>query len=158
MTAEPIVEVAVAHELWSLSVAYAAGVDRRDRDLLLSAFDPGGVLTVIRPHATTPPRPLNGHDEIGRIFERLALFERTFHFLGQSSYAATEQGATGEIACIAHHRWTDATGRELDHVMYIRYADDYHQTPDARWVIADRTVGVEWTETRVLDVPGSTPR
>jgi hypothetical protein len=155
---ETLVEPALEEELRRLARNYAAGVDRRDRALFLSSFHPDATLTVVRPadETDTTSATIRGHTEIGAITDAIAKYRSTFHFLGQSGYALTDAGAAGEIHCIAHHRWTEHA--ELDHVMYIRYTDDYRLADDDRWRITSRTVLVDWTETRVLDVPGRTAR
>jgi ketosteroid isomerase-like protein len=147
-------DAASTEALRSLARDYASGVDRRDRTLLLSAFHPDATLTVVRhDDPSTSPRTMSGHDEIGRIVERIARYSHTFHFLGQHDYGLTDTGATGEVSCIAHHRWA-ADDAEHDHVMYIRYLDGYRRGEDGRWRIAARTVGVDWSETRRIDAPG----
>ena len=152
------IEPAVVDELRALAFRYASGVDRRDREQLLSAFHPDATLTVVRGAGPDAPRsrPMQGHAEIGRIVERIAVYSHTFHFLGQSDYARTEAGAVGEIWCTAHHRWPTDGGVELDHTMYIRYRDEYRIDGGA-WRIADRAVVVDWSETREVEVPGRTP-
>jgi hypothetical protein len=147
---------AVVEELRSLSFRYATGVDRRDLDLFLSAFHPDATLTVERPPA--PARPMRGHAEIGRVMERITIYAQTFHFLGQTAYAPTAAGASGSVACIGHHLWRDDDDGDLDHVMYIRYTDEYRTGDDGRWRISARTVAVDWSETRAVDVPGKRPR
>jgi hypothetical protein len=151
-------EPAVVGELQLLSFNYASGVDRRDCDLLLSSFHPDATLTVPRSSegAGKPSVTLRGHAEIGRITEVIAIYAQTFHFIGQSSFAPTDVGVSGEIYCIAHHRWRDEV--ELDHVMYIRYNDVYRLGLDDHWRIATRALQVDWTETKVVDVPGKTAR
>jgi ketosteroid isomerase-like protein len=154
VTGEQRTDPATSAALRSLARDYASGVDRRDRELLLSAFHADATLTVARyDDPTSSPRTMTGHDEIGRIVERIARYSHTFHFLGQHDYRLTDAGATGEVSCIAHHRWTDDGDR--DHVMYIRYADEYRLGDDGRWRIAARIVGVDWSETRVIDAPGT---
>jgi hypothetical protein len=73
-----------------------------------------------------------------------------------SPIAPIPTGAFGEISCVAHHRWQD--DGDFDHVMYIRYADEYRVGDDDRWRISARTVVVDWSETRTLDVSGRRPR
>ena len=152
------IDPAIVGELQLLSFNYASGVDRRDSDQLLSTFHPDATLTVpgSSEGAGKPPVTLRGHVEIGRITERIAVYPQTFHFIGQSSFAPTDVGASGEIYCIAHHRWRDEA--ELDHVMYIRYDDVYRLGADDHWRIATRALQVDWTETKVVDVPGKTAR
>jgi ketosteroid isomerase-like protein len=121
-----------------LAVSYARGVDRRDRALFLSAFHPDATLTV------PSGQVLKGHDEIGKVTEAIARYDRTFHFLGQSAYEPPDEGldlrgtARGEVYCIAHH-WT--AGRPK-WTMYIRYQDVYLQN-DAGWLISARRVVVD---------------
>jgi len=152
------IDPAMIGELQLLTINYASGVDRRDRNQLLSSFHPDATLTVPRSSegAGKPPVTLRGLDEIGRITELIAIYPQTFHFIGQCSFAPTDVGASGEIYCIAHHRWRDEV--ELDHVMYIRYRDVYRLGTDDHWRIATRALQVDWTETRVVDVPGKTAR
>jgi hypothetical protein len=155
VTGEQRTDPATSAALRSLARDYASGVDRRDRELLLSAFHADATLTVARyDDPTSSPRTMTGHDEIGRIVERIARYSHTFHFLGQHDYRITDEGAAGEVSCVAHHRWTDDADRDHDHVMYIRYTDEYQIGDDDPWRIAARTVGVDWSETRTIDAPG----
>ena len=126
--------------LQKLAVAYARGVDRRDRALFLSAFHHRATLTV------PSGEVLRGHDQIGDVTETISRYDRTFHFLGQSAYEPPDEGldpkgtASGEVYCIAHH-WTH--GRPA-WVMYIRYHDIYRRYDDSGWLIAARRVVVDW--------------
>jgi hypothetical protein len=160
------VEPVVAQELRSLASRYAAAVDRRDRDLLLSVFHADATLTVVRHGTEARPSQMRGHAEIGRVVDLLGAYTHTFHFLGQCDYVRDDAGASGEVACIAHHHWTDDVDvdvdvdldLDLDHVMYIRYGDEYLPGDDGCWRIASRTVAVDWSETRVIDTPGRSAR
>lgn len=128
---------------------YAAGVDRREVGLFLSAFLPDATLTV---PSAGGPAVLRGHDELARVVERIARYDRTFHMLGQVVVDAS--GAGGEVYCIAHH-WR-ATGDGTEHmVMYIRYEDEYRRGPDGDWCIATRTLHVDGRE--VQHEPGPRP-
>ena len=147
----------IAFELRTLAANYADAVDQRDRELLLSAFHPDATLEIIRPagdHAG-PTTVMRGHDQIGRIVTAITKYRQTFHMLGQSTYLRTADGASGLVACIAHHRWTDT--EELDHIMYIRYADQYRLGADDHWRISARQLHIQWTETRPIDTPGKKP-
>ena len=127
----------IAFELRTLAANYADAVDQRDRELLLSAFHPDATLEIIRPagdHAG-PTTVMRGHDQIGRIVTAITKYRQTFHMLGQSTYLRTADGASGLVACIAHHRWTDT--EELDHIiaeenLNLHIADQLH--------ISERTV------------------
>jgi hypothetical protein len=154
----PMTESAAkVHEaLHSLAASYAAGVDRRQLDLFLSAFHPGATLAVHRPQARSDdePRLMRGHAEIGRVVELIARYPRTFHLLGQGRYEVDRDRASGEVYCVAHHYVPGDEGAR-DHVMYIRYEDVYSRDHGGTWKIDRRDVRTDWTETReVHDAPG----
>jgi ketosteroid isomerase-like protein len=150
---EPAAEV---HEaLRSLAASYAAGVDRRQLDLLLSAFHPDATLAVHRAQARPDDEPLlmRGRVEIGRVVELIARYPRTFHLLGQGRYEVDGDRASGEVYCVAHHYAPSDEGAR-NHVMYIRYHDVYRRDDAGTWKIERRDVRTDWTETRrVLDGP-----
>lgn len=156
LEAHPL-DPALVDELRTLARTYASGVDRRDLGLFLTAFEDDATLAVVRHDdpAAAPPT-MQGHDQIGRVIERIDIYSHTFHSLGQSHHVRSADGVSGEVSCVAHHRWHDEV--DLDHVLYIRYADTYRVGGDGRWRIATRTVGVDWSETRVVDVPGRSAR
>jgi SnoaL-like domain len=151
---EPAAEV---HEaLRSVAASYAAGVDRRQLDLFLSAFHPGATLAVHRPRAEPESEPLlmRGHAEIGRVVQLIARYPMTFHLLGQGRYEVHGDQASGEVYCVAHHYAPSDEGAR-NHVMYIRYDDIYSRDRVGTWKIERRDVRTDWTETRwVLGAPG----
>lgn len=120
--------------LRSLAAAYARGVDRRDRNLFLSAFHPEATLEV-------RGLVMTGHEQIGTVIDRIARYARTFHMLGQSAYEPAAGGAAaGEVYCAAHH-WTPGKG---DYVMYVRY-DDRYASHDSAWLITARHVLIDFS-------------
>ncbi len=149
--------VAEVHEaLRSLAARYAAGVDRRQRDLFLSAFRPGATLAVHRPAAgpDDEPRLMRGHAEIGRVVELIARYPATFHLLGQGRYEVDGDRASGEVYCVASHYIPSDRG-DSNYVMYIRYEDEYRRDRGGPWQIERRDVRPDWTETRqVRETPG----
>jgi hypothetical protein len=140
--------------LRSLAASYAAGVDRRQLGVFLSAFHPDASLVVYgaRAGADRPPNRMQGHDEIGQVVDMIARYPKTFHLLGQSRYEIGVDGddrASGEVYCSAHH-YVAAEDGDKNHVMYIRYEDEYRRDENSGWRIALRAVRVDWTETRLL--------
>lgn len=137
---------AVSHaELEALSRRYAAAVDRRDREALLSVFTPDASMIVERPGRE--PGSLTGHDEIQRVIGIVARWPRTAHLIAQGLYVIEGASAVGEIYCTANHfRGGEPDGR--NHVMHIRYLDNYVLDREGRWRIAHRRVVVDATEDR----------
>ena len=94
---------------------------------------------------------------MARIPEIIQRYPKTFHMLGQSTYAIGDGEATGEVYCIAHHVTPDADaspdGGGTDYVMFIRYEDTYRPNGDGAWKFAHRRLRVDWTETRVVNPP-----
>jgi len=141
----------MTEELYDLSARYAAGADRRDAALFVSAFLPEGRLRRYEPgEASEPASDRSGHEALAAVPGLLARYDRTFHHLGQARYAVDGDDATGEVYCLAHHV-TAGDPAEV-HVMHIRYADRYRRV-EGRWGIADRRVLVDWSERRPLSDP-----
>lgn len=133
-------------ELYDLAARYAAGADRRDPDLFISAFLPGGRLRRYEPaDAPTPASERVGHAALAEVPSLLSRYARTFHHLGQARYDIDGDTATGEVYCLAHH--VTADDPPIVHVLHIRYADRY-RCVDGQWGIEDRWVLVDWTEHR----------
>lgn len=142
--------------LRSLAVRYASGVDRRRADLLISAFHADAVLVVHQPNVTgsdDPPRHMRGHAEIRRVVERIAKYPVTFHLLGQSHYEVHGDRADGEVYCTANH-YVRGESEDSNHVMYIRYQDEYRRDPGGPWRIERRDVRPEWMETHPVRAAG----
>ena len=139
--------VELEHELQALATGYALGVDQRHRARFLGVFHPDAVLEVYASPAggVEPSGVMRGHAEIGSVIDKISVYPKTFHFIGQSSYEVTARSTTGEVYCVAHHlRRVEEGWRDL--VMFIRYEDVYHPGSDGSWRIAHRSVRVEWTE------------
>jgi 3-phenylpropionate/cinnamic acid dioxygenase small subunit len=134
-----------------LSYRYAAGVDRRDEDLFLSAFDPDATLTVVRtaPDGAEKISVRTGHDELRAIPHLIARYTKTFHFVGNHRIRIVGDAATGEVYCTAHHLTVEPEGGR-DYVMFIRYQDAYRQDSAGQWLIASRRLVVDWTETHAV--------
>jgi hypothetical protein len=139
--------------LRDLAERYASGVDRRDTELFLSAFHPErGSLLVFDPSEAPEPRGTRrGRDELAGVIALISRHDRTFHLLGNSRYEISDDGATGEVYCVAHHVSPAGGAPRTDHVMFIRYQDEYERDGGAGWGIVERRVLVDWTETRPIE-------
>jgi len=140
--------------LRALGTGYATSVDRRDVDGFVSVFAPDGVLRVHDPGVYDEPRSvLRGSEELARVIERISVYDATFHFLGQSSYAADGDGAAGEVYCTARHLTRTRHGA-TDFTMLIRYRDRYGRVGSG-WRIAERAVLVDWTALQTAVPPAT---
>ena len=142
----------ITHALRTAPARYAAGVDRRDTALFLSAFEPDGVLWIApRGGPGSEPRVLRGHGELSQVIERIGRYDRTFHVVGQTLMQGTgDSTARAETYCVAHHWLTDGD-RLGDTVLYIRYEDAYRLGDDGEWRFTERRLHEDGREAR--DVP-----
>ena len=154
-------ESAIRFELRSLAESYASGVDRRDdADAFVALFLPDATITIHDPSESTEPREIRGTERLARIPEVIQRYPKTFHMLGQSTYAIGDGEATGEVYCIAHHLTPGAHGHPeeaggTDYVMFIRYEDTYRPDDTGAWKFAHRRLRVDWSETRAVNPPNA---
>jgi len=133
--------------LWRLSTGYAFGLDTRDGERFSGVFTPDGSLTITFLESSVSPSRSKGHYELRRVPEKLGIYAKTLHVLGQSEYQIDAGTAQGLTYCLAHHYSVGEQGG-LDLVMHMSYEDVYNRDADGRWKIASRTGLVHWTETR----------
>jgi hypothetical protein len=133
-----------------LATAYALAADQGDGAMYADVFAPGGRMRVLRRSAPdVVVTEVTGRDELALVPGMLSkAYDRTFHFVGQSSYVIDQDVATGTVYCQAHHLST--SGRAgTSYVMHIRYEDEYGRSEASGWKITSRSAWIEWTETRV---------
>jgi ketosteroid isomerase-like protein len=134
--------------LRELSDRYASAVDRRDVGSFVALFTDDAELSVHDPAENeVPSRRRRGRAELSEVPRMIARYLKTFHFVGNALYEIDDDSATGEVYCVAHHLVDDAEAA-TDHVMLIRYLDNYQRCDDGRWRISGRRVLVDWTEDR----------
>ena len=129
---------------------YARGVDRREPHAVAELFVSDGRLEIYEgdPERTEPVRVRAGRTEIATALEGLAKYEVTTHFLGQHSIELDGPRATGETYCIAHHIYS-ADGARRDHVLSIRYLDDFRRE-EGTWRLERRRLVIDWSDERTL--------
>lgn len=137
-------------ELRRLPHAYASAVDRRDVAGLLDLFLPDARLTVVRGREAS--EEYRGHEEIPSLFDLLGECEATMHEVVNHHVELGEEGATGEVSCVAHHITRRPGADANDLVMYLRYCDSYARHRE-RWRFACRRLVVGWTELRRVRLP-----
>ncbi len=136
----------------ALAQTYARAADERDVEAFIAIFAPDAELRIYPPEDPTHPRIRRGAVALAAIPDALAKYEKTFHLLGQATYAWSddEQTATGEVYCEAHHLTAYPDGTRADRVMFIRYIDAYRHDSPIGWKITTREVRIDWIDTRIL--------
>ncbi len=128
---------------------YAASIDDREYGVATSLFTAEAELTVPDPpDELGPVRSHRGQRDIAAAVAAVATVARTEHAIVGEVYdpAARPGGATGRIACVAHH-WDRRGDEVVDLVWHLRYDDEYELT-DAGWRISRRTLTINAIETR----------
>ena len=130
--------------------AYAHCADRRDANGQMSLFTADTHFVVyMNAKDATPSQELHSREALAPVFAELNKYEATTHFLGQSTiFTLTEDSATGEAYCLAHHVTLEGGKRRLM-LASLRYLDTFVKN-DGSWVFAERRLYVDWMEERAL--------
>ena len=130
--------------------AYAHCADRRDANGQMSLFTADTHFVVyMNAKDATPSQELRSREALAPVFAELNKYEATTHFLGQSTiFTLTEESATGEAYCLAHHV-TLESGRRRLMLASLRYLDTFVKN-DGSWLFAERRLYVDWMEERAL--------
>ena len=130
--------------------AYAHRADRRDAEGQMSLFTADTHFVVFMD--AKDPKPtweLRSRDALAPIFADLNKYDATTHFVGQSTILSlTDDKATGEAYCLAHHV-TVAEGKRRLMIASLRYLDTFVKQ-DGGWLFAERRLYVDWTEERAM--------
>lgn len=127
-----------------LSAGYCEGVDRLDRDKLLSVFTEDAL-------CEGPNYKYQGHQEIASMIPILDdMFHYAWHAIHNVSVRLDGDTAVAETYCTARHLKRGATP-EVGEVltMTIRYQDRVLRTGSG-WKISHRLQIREWVETHVV--------
>jgi hypothetical protein len=130
--------------------AYAHCADRRDANGQMSLFTADTHFVVyMNAKDATPSQELHSREALAPVFAELNKYEATTHFLGQSTiFTLTEDSATGEAYCLAHHVTLEGVKRRLM-LASLRYLDTFVKN-DGSWLFAERRLYVDWMEERAL--------
>jgi SnoaL-like domain len=129
---------------------YAHCADRRDAEGQMSLFTTDTHFVVyMNARDPTPSQELHSREALALVFAELNKYEATTHFVGQSTlFTLTDDRATGEAYCLAHHVTVDGGERRLM-VASLRYLDTFVKR-DGTWLFAERLLYVDWLEERAL--------
>jgi len=129
----------------ALCERYAQAVDAGDSAAFSSVFTLDGHLVS---NSTGSERHFYGREQLAQVpVLAKAGAVTTMHFIGNHLARVDGDSATGVTYCIANHLRDDRSNL----VMMIRYDDRYSRGSDGEWLIVDRSVEVQWTETRQAD-------
>ena len=130
--------------------SYAHCADRRDAKAQMSLFTPDTHFVVyMNAKDPTPSQELNSREALAPVFAELNKYDATTHFVGQSTiFTLTDDRATGEAYCLAHHVTVDGGRRRLM-IASLRYLDTFAKT-DGAWLFSERRLYVDWIEERAL--------
>jgi SnoaL-like domain len=130
--------------------AYARCADRRDAEGQKALFTADTRFAVyLDGEDSEPTYVLNGREALTPVFQDLNRYETTTHFNGQSTVTIEGDRATGESYTIAHHLFTDDGNRKIM-VASLRYLDTFAKI-DGAWYFSERTLLLDWSETRIVD-------
>ena len=130
--------------------AYAHCADRRDAKGQMALFtEDADFVVYMNAKDPTPSQEFHSREALAPVFAELNKYEATTHFVGQSTiFALTDDRATGEAYCLAHHVSVDGGERRLM-VASLRYLDTFVKM-DGAWLFAERRLYVDWMEERAL--------
>jgi hypothetical protein len=130
--------------------AYAHCADRRDAKGQMALFRADARFAVyMNAKDPTPSQELHSREALAPIFADLNRYDATTHFVGQSTILTlSDDRATGEAYCLAHHVTVDGDKRRLM-VASLRYADTFVKG-DGEWLFAERQLYVDWIDERAL--------
>src|ERR1700755_376549 len=137
--------------------AYAHCADRRDAKGQMSLFTTDTHFVVyMNAKDSTPSMDLRSREALAPVVADLNKYDATTHFVGQSTILTlTNERATGEAYCLAHHVSLDGSKRRLM-IASLRYLDTFVKT-DGAWLFSERLLYVDWVDERPLpshDSPG----
>ena len=130
--------------------AYAHCADRRELKEQMSLFTTDTHFVVyMNAKDPTPSMDLRSREALGPVFADLNKYDATTHFVGQSTVSTlTNEQATGEAYCLAHHVSVDGSKRRLM-VASLRYLDTFVKI-DGAWLFSERLLYVDWVDERPL--------
>jgi ketosteroid isomerase-like protein len=130
--------------------SYAHCADRRDAKAQMSLFTPDTHFVVyMNAKDPTPSQELHSREALAPVFAELNKYDATTHFVGQSTiFTLTDDRATGEAYCLAHHVTVHEGKRRLM-LASLRYYDTLVKIAGA-WLFAERLLYVDWVDERPL--------
>lgn len=131
-------DLVAQQEIRDVLARYTRGIDRMDRELVLSCYHPGA----LDDHGAFRGTAEEFADWVA---EALAHFDSTMHFLGQQLVEVAGDRAHSETYCVAYHRRAPRDAEQgHDLWMGLRYVDVFERR-DGEWRIESRRCVFDWT-------------
>ena len=130
--------------------AYAHCADRRDAKGQMSLFTTDTHFVVyMDAKDSKPSMELHSREALAPVFADLNKYAATTHFIGQSTiFTLTDDRATGEAYCLAHHVTVAGEKKRLM-IASLRYADTFAKI-NGEWLFAERLLYLDWVDERAL--------
>jgi hypothetical protein len=130
---------------------YAHCADRRDAKGQMDLFTRDTHFVVfMNAKDAKPTWELHSRDALAPVFADLNKYDATTHFVGQSTiHSLTDDKATGEAYCLAHHVTVADDGKRHLMIASLRYLDTFVKHYGG-WSFAERLLFVDWTEERAM--------
>ena len=130
--------------------AYAHCADRRDAKGQMSLFTTDTHFVVyMDAKDSKPSMELHSREALAPVFADLNKYAATTHFVGQSTiFTLTDDRATGEAYCLAHHLTVAGEKKRLM-IASLRYADTFAKI-NGEWLFAERLLYLDWVDERAL--------
>ena len=142
-------EVADKLAIRELVDAYADCADRRDAAGQMALFTEDADFVVYADGGNlVPTQRFRGRTALAPICQQLEAYQVTTHINGQSTTRIDGARASGVTWCLVYQLKIDETARAMI-IASVRYLDSYVKR-DNSWLIRQRQVLVDWTETRIL--------
>src|ERR1700680_3451177 len=128
--------------------AYAYCADRLEAKGQMSLFTADTHFVVyMNAKDPAPSQELNSREALAPVFAALNQYDATTHFVGQSTVLSlSDDRATGEAYCLAHHVTVDGGKRRLM-IASLRYLDTFVKM-DGAWLFSERLLYVDWVDER----------
>jgi len=135
---DPLETLLAKQELYELACKYMRGLDRLDRELLLSVFHQDGWCEYGFSNCKAT-------EFVDFAIDALSGHEANQHMIGNTLFEVEGDEAFGEVYFNAYHKIAGENGFE-DVVIAGRYLDRYEKR-DGQWKFAYRSERVDWSRT-----------
>jgi len=126
-------------EIYEVLIRYCRGIDRLDEELVRACYQPDAVDN----HGL-----YSGSVDhfVANAFARQRKLVTACHYLQNVAIEIAGEAALAETYAIAVERGHTAEGALIDTIVGLRYVDRFERRDGGPWLIARRTVVIDWTK------------